>query len=238
VTTDADLRYAFACPSCAASFSISLAKIPPVQARFSCPRCGKGMDFPSRDEARVYMLLQSGESNPAASPATPEPEPEPEAEPKPPPPPPAAPVPPSRPAPVPAAKAEPVAPGAEKRYAVDKKGFENDSFDRRAMSKLIRTGALNEFDQVLPGEGAPAVRAGDLPELKSLFELRKTSRAVPPPVCRKHTDVLAHYQCINTERPLCDECAPAKQFGGTTVRVCEHCGGNARDLHAAPGDLS
>ena len=89
----------------------------------------------------------------------------------------------------------------------------------------------------VPGEAA-AVRAVELPELKSLFELRKTARTTPPPVCRKHTDVLAHYQCLDTGRPLCDGCAPAKKFGGTTVRVCDHCGGNARDLHAAPGDLS
>lgn len=243
MTTDADLRYAFACPSCAASFSITLEKIPPVQARFSCPRCGKGMDFPSREEARIYMLLQSGESVPEPAPAPPQPEPEPEPEPPPPPPPPpappAAPAPaPSRPAPAPpAATAEPAPLNAEKRYAVDKTGFENDSFDRRAMSKLIRTGALNEFDQVRPGAAA-AVRAADLPELKSLFELRKTAKTTPPPVCRKHTDVLAHYQCTDSGRPICDECAPEKKFGGTAVRVCDHCGGNARDLHAAPGDLS
>ena len=105
------------------------------------------------------------------------------------------------------------------------------------MSKLIRTGALNEVDQVRPGDGSP-VRAADLPELRSLFELRKTARATPPPVCRKHTDVLAHYQCLDSGRPLCDACAPEKKFGGTSVRVCDHCGGNARDLHAAPGDLS
>ncbi len=57
-------------------------------------------------------------------------------------------------------------------------------------------------------------------------------------VCRKHTDVVAHYQCKDSGRPLCDECAPEKKFGGTSVRVCDHCGGNVRDLHAAPGDLS
>ncbi|MEX0879968.1 MAG: MJ0042-type zinc finger domain-containing protein [Thermoanaerobaculia bacterium] len=239
MTSDADLRYAFECPSCAASFSITLAKIPPAQARFSCPRCGKGMDFPSRDEARVYMLLQSGEGAP---------NPEPEAERAAPAAPPIAPPPPPEPAALPprstpalvaaVAKADPpAAPDAEKRYAVDKPGFENDSYDRRSIRTLIRTGALNEVDPVRLGD-APPVRAADLADLKSLFELRKTARFTPPPVCRKHTDVLAHYRCGATARPLCDDCAPEKKFGGTVVRVCEHCGGNAGNLHAAPGDLS
>ena len=120
---------------------------------------------------------------------------------------------------------------------MDEKGFENDSFDRRAMSKLIRTAALNESHQVRSGAAA-AVRAADLPELKSLFELRKTARTTPPPVCRKHTDVVAHYQCMDSGRTICDQCAPEKKFGGTSVRVCDHCGGNVRDLHAAPSDLS
>ncbi len=238
--TDDDLRYTFACPTCAASFSISMAKVPPAQARFSCPRCGKSMDFPSRDEARAYARLQAGEG-PDGAPDAREAEGQPEAEPEPepaPPPPRAAEPPPARPASAaPAAMAEHAPPDAEKRYTVDKKGFENDSFDRRAMRNLIRTGALQESDAVRAGNAA-AMRAADLAELKSLFELRKTARAIPPPICRKHTEVLAHYQCRDTGRPLCDECAPEKKFGGTAVRVCDHCGGNAQDLHAAPGDLS
>src|SRR3954468_19744349 len=75
---DAELRYTFACPSCASSFSIALERIPPVQARFSCPKCGKPMDFPSRDEARVYIQLRgdggsaaAAASPPAAAPAPP-----------------------------------------------------------------------------------------------------------------------------------------------------------------------
>jgi predicted Zn finger-like uncharacterized protein len=212
--TDAS-RYTFSCPNCAGSFSISLERIPAVRARFGCPKCGKTMDFPSREEARGYLQLQAsgGETAPARESS-----------------PPAAPPLPPRPAPA-------ATPDAEKRYTVEKVGFENDSFDRRAMRTLIRTGALNENDLIAAG-GAAAVRADALPELRSLFELRKTARATPPPVCRKHTEVMAHYACVDTGRPLCDECAPEKKFGGTSVRVCEHCAGTARELHQAPGDLS
>src|SRR5205823_5404316 len=58
---EADLRYTFACPNCAGSFSIAIERIPPVRARFSCPKCGKPMDFPSREEARVYIRVQAQE---------------------------------------------------------------------------------------------------------------------------------------------------------------------------------
>ena len=78
---DSELRYSFSCPNCAGTFSISLAKIPPVQARFSCPKCGKAMDFPSREEARVYISLQG--SGTASAPAQPEPGPEAEPAPSP-----------------------------------------------------------------------------------------------------------------------------------------------------------
>ena len=122
-----------------------------------------------------------------------------------------------------------------KTYVVDKKGFEGDELDRRAMRQLIRTGAINESDMVVVG-GSAAIRADTVPELKSLFELRKTARAVPPPVCPKHIDQLAHYLCNDSGRALCEECAEEKKFGGTSVRVCAHCGGPASDLHAAPGD--
>ncbi len=217
---DEDLRYTFSCPSCGGSFSISLAKIPPVQARFSCPKCSKAMDFPSRDEARVYIQLQAGGGAPAADP--------------PPPPPPAparASAPPAVPDPMDGTGTQ-----SGKTYRVEQKGFENDEYDRRAMRSLIRTGAVNEGDMVAAGI-AGAARADSIPELRSLFELRKTARTTPPPVCRKHTDRMAHYQCGGTGRPLCEECAEEKKFGGTSVRVCAHCGGQASDLHEAPGDI-
>ena len=250
---DSELRYTFACPSCASSFSISLERIPPVQARFSCPKCGKPMDFPSRDEARVYIQLQGGDA-PAVipAPASAPPPPLPAAPPPPSPPPPIQAAPPEPPKPAAAAPAErPAAPAspaartsietpeapAEKSYRVDRKGFENDVYDRRAMRTLIRTMAVNENDPIAVGD-ASAVRAADVPELRSLFELRKTARATPPPVCRKHTDVMAHYACGDTSRPLCEECAPEKKFGGTALRVCDHCGGTARELHEAPADIS
>jgi hypothetical protein len=229
-------RYVFSCPSCGGSFSLSIEKIPPVRARFACPKCGKAMDFPSRDEARVLLELQAKGAEAAASPepppaAAPAPMPRPAS---PPPPPPSRP--PAR-ASGDTPLAPPVTPEAEKRYTVNRTGFENDSFDRRAMRTLIRTGALSENDFVSAG-GAAAARADTFPELKSLFELRKTARTTPPPVCRKHVEVLAHYVCVDTGRPVCEDCAPEKKFGGTTVRVCAHCGGTARDLHEAPGDLS
>lgn len=232
MTTDADLRYTFSCPSCAESFSITIAKIPPVQARFSCPKCGKAMDFPSRDEARVYVLLQSGQLPPEESEPVPFAAP-PEPVVPPPPPAPAKPTPPVAPA---LEKMDATGTEAGKVYRVEKQGFENDEFDRRAMRTLIRTAALNEGDMIAVGSAEP-VRADTLPELKSLFELRKTARTMPPPVCRKHIDRVAHYKCGDTGRPLCDECAEEKKFGGTSVRVCAHCGGTAGELHEAPGDM-
>jgi predicted Zn finger-like uncharacterized protein len=223
---DSDLRYTFACPSCAGSFSISLDKIPPVKARFNCPKCGKPMDFPSRDEARVYVRLQS-EGGAAASDPPPAPKPvAPRVSPPPPAGPARAPEPPARPRPAPI---EPEAPAAEKQYQVDRKGFENDVYDRRAMRNLIRTGAVNEFDSIRVGEGE-AVRAADLPELRSLFELRKTARTEPPPICRKHTDRVAFFTCVDSGRPICEECAEEKKFGGTVLRVCNHCGGTAQEI--------
>jgi hypothetical protein len=204
---ESDLRYTFSCPSCAESLSIPLAKIPPVQARFGCPKCGKQMDFPSRDEARVYAMLQGGASS---EPAEPEPAQARSA--------PKAPT----PAPEPAA-------AVEKVYRVELKGFENDTYDRRGMRNLIRTNGLNEADLVRLGDEAPR-RAVDVPELKSLFELRKSARGVPPPVCRKHTDQIAYYTCKDTGRPLCETCAAERKFGGTSVRVCEHCGGTVSEV--------
>ena len=100
------------------------------------------------------------------------------------------------------------------------------------MRNLIRSAGLVEDDPVAVDKD-PARRAGDLPELKSLFDLRKGSRLQPPTVCRKHTDQLAHYTCSGTGRPLCEPCAEEKKFGGTSVRVCEHCGGTVAELTVA-----
>jgi len=200
---DSDLRYTFSCPHCEGSFSITLAKIPPVQARFSCPRCGKPMDFPSREEARVYLVLQAGGGAAAPESALAAPE-------------------------APSAPGESAA-AAEKIYRIEMKGFENDAYDRRGMLNLIRTNGLNEADSVRLGDAAPR-RAVEFPELKSLFELRRTARVQPPAVCRKHTDKLAHYVCTETGRPLCEGCASERKFGGTSVRVCEHCGGTVSEV--------
>jgi predicted Zn finger-like uncharacterized protein len=223
---DSDLRYRFSCPTCSGSFSIALAKIPPVQARFSCPKCGKPMDFPSREEARVYISLQ--EAGGAATPSVPGPEPAPAPKPAP-----AAVAP---PAPPKAATHDPASGDstatAEKAYRVEKTGFENDTFDRRAMRNLIRSGGLLESDAVGAGTD-PARPASEFPELKSLFDLKKTSRIHPPTVCRKHTSELAHYACAGTGRPLCEACAEEKKYGGTSVRVCEHCGGTVDELPVA-----
>src|SRR5262249_15313115 len=57
--SDPELSYTFTCPNCAGNLSIPLEKIPPVQARFRCPHCHKPMDFPSREQARVYAQLQT-----------------------------------------------------------------------------------------------------------------------------------------------------------------------------------
>ena len=203
---DSDLRYTFSCPNCAESLSIPLAKIPPVQARFGCPRCGKQMDFPSRDEARVYASLQGGAGAPPLESETATAQP--------------------------SAKTSTAAPessASRNLYRVELKGFENDAYDRRGLRNLIRTNGLNEGDSVRLGEAAPR-RAAEFPELKSLFELRKSARAVPPPACRKHTDQIAYYTCTDTGRPLCEGCASERKFGGTSVRVCEHCGGTVSEV--------
>jgi hypothetical protein len=43
---------------------------------------------------------------------------------------------------------------------------------------------------------------------------------------------VAHFVCHDTDRPLCEECAPEKKFGANTTRVCAHCGGTIDDLSA------
>jgi predicted Zn finger-like uncharacterized protein len=237
---DSDPRYSFTCPNCAGSFSISLGKIPPVQARFSCPKCGKAMDFPSRDEARVYISLQGGGGEAAETPAATARTAPVEAEPAPTPRPAAPAAAPLRPAapPAPRAPSPPLeslgdsTATSQKSYRVEKKGFENDVYDRRSMRNIIRSGGLNENDSVAI-DSDPARRAGEIPELKSLFDLRKNSRVQPPSVCGKHTDRVAHYVCAGTDRPLCEECAAEKKYGGASVRVCEHCGGTVNELPVA-----
>lgn len=215
--SDAELRYTFTCPNCKGNFSITLDRVPPVQARFRCPHCKKPMDFPSRDEARVYARLQKQEA--AAGGKGPE-----------------TPVPDDA-TPVPAAAAAVVSESAQPpenaRFKVLKHGYEDDVFDRRGLRNLIRTGAVTEHDRlsVNDGEGSPA---GELPYLKSLFGLRKTSTAEPPPCCRTHPDKVAFFQCTTSARPLCEDCAPEKKFGGTIIRVCSHCGGTAAELSSAP----
>ena len=205
------LKYTFTCPSCAGNFSIALEKIPPVQARFRCPHCQKPMDFPSRDEARVYARLQAKSGRP---PDTPKAARETVA--------------------APAAPRDDAGgmPPATTRFQIQKSGFEKDVYDRRGMRNLIRTAAIEESDLVRIDD-AEAVRAGTLPYLKSLFALRKQARGTPPPCCRTHTEKVAFFQCQDTGRPLCEECAPEKKFGATSIRVCQHCGGTAGEVASA-----
>jgi hypothetical protein len=110
-----------------------------------------------------------------------------------------------------------------KSFRVDKRGWEDDYFDRRGVRNLIRTGELVEGDRVF-FEGN-WLEAGKVPELKSLFDLRRSSKFVPPRGCRTHTDRIAHFACHDTGRPLCEECAPERKVGSGMVRVCAHCGG-------------
>jgi predicted Zn finger-like uncharacterized protein len=222
--TESDLHYTFTCPSCSGNFSILLDRIPPVQARFRCPHCQQPMDFPSREEARVYARLQV--QNTAAAPDPPPPADPPES-------------PPARtkaPAwiPPPAGSLAPDPPdaAAAQRFRVEKQGFENDIFDRRGIRNLIRTEEVAETDFVSVNE-ASAIPAADVPYLKSLFKLRATSAVTPPPRCRTHTEKLAFYKCQDTARPLCEECAPEKKYGNSILHVCAHCGGTAQELAPA-----
>jgi predicted Zn finger-like uncharacterized protein len=141
-----ELSYSFTCPSCAGTFSILLERIPPVQARFRCPHCKQPMDFPSREEARVYARLQV-DAPPSASPKpAPVPAPAPAAvkTPPPAPPPPVAP-PPARPSRMSARESSVAAdngsnqPPDSARFRVEKPGFESDEYARRALRNLIRT---------------------------------------------------------------------------------------------------
>jgi hypothetical protein len=194
------------------------------------------MDFPSREEARVYARLQAeGQAAPAkpAAAADSTPTPAPAAAPRP------TAAPPSRPSSGPAAAPErststltlEESPNANEnvRFRVAKTGFESDVFDRRAMRNLIRAGEVDDTDKVHVDDGPPTA-AGEIPFLKSLFSLRKTARVTPPTCCRTHTDRVAHFKCRENNRPLCEDCAPEKKFGGTTIRVCNHCGGTATEM--------
>ena len=44
---------------------------------------------------------------------------------------------------------------------------------------------------------------------------------------------VAFYRCVDSSRPLCEECAPSKTFSNTTIRVCQHCGGTVAALAKA-----
>jgi hypothetical protein len=112
---------------------------------------------------------------------------------------------------------------------VEKPGFESDVFDRRGIRNLIRTGEVVEADLLRVDDSEP-VPAETLPYLKSLFNLARAQPSQPPSCCRTHTDKIAFFRCQATERPLCEACAPEKKFGGSTIRVCQHCGGTATDL--------
>jgi predicted Zn finger-like uncharacterized protein len=204
-------RYNFICPNCSGNFSIQLERIPPVQARFRCPHCQEPMDFPSREEARLHIRLQAEAAAPAAPKAA------------------------SAPAPArltPSPNAESFAAAEGLRFRVEKPGFQSDVFDRKDIRNLIRTREIRETDRIRVDEAGP-VAASDIPFLKSLFVLAKAQKVEPPTCCRTHTDRVAFFRCHDTSRPLCEPCAPEKKFGGQTIRVCQHCGGTAVDLHVA-----
>jgi len=167
------------------------------------------MDFPSREEARLYIRLQAERGGAPRGEA-------------------------SKPAgfaarSTPSDGGEAVAPGASVRFRIEKPGYQSDVFDRRGMRNLIRTGEVIENDRVRVDASGP-VPAGDLPYLKSLFSLSRAQTVRPPACCRSHTDKMAFFRCHDTGRPLCEDCAPEKKFGGQTIRVCQHCGGTAVDL--------
>ncbi len=204
---DAEQYYIFTCPTCSGNLSILLERIPPVQARFRCPHCKEPMDFPSREEARVYARLQTQKAEAAASRAQPRET---------------------------ATEEEGGVgfPGANARFRLEKPGFEMDLYDRRAIRNLIRTGELLETDSIHVDGGEP-VLAGDQPYLRSLFSLRRASTAKPPICCRTHTDKVAFFKCRESGRPLCEDCAPERKFGGTKIRVCNHCGQSAGEFSQA-----
>jgi hypothetical protein len=209
---DSDLIYTFTCPSCAGNFSTPLEKIPPVQARFPCPHCKQPMDFPSRDQARVYAKLQAQARVGVAPGPTTDRHTAPPREEMP-----------------PLTLDEAGGPTADTRFRVEKPGFEADVFDRRSIRQLIRTAEILENDRIRVDDGEP-VAAGSVKYLHSMFLMRREARVHPPTVCRSHTDKVAFFRCRDSGRPLCEDCAPEKKFGGTTIRVCSHCGGTSTEL--------
>jgi predicted Zn finger-like uncharacterized protein len=217
-------RYEFTCPNCSDSFSIPLDRMPPVQARFRCPKCKEPMDFPSREEARAQLKLRAELKSTGAAAASGQ---LPKSDPAPPPKPAGsgARVTPAGGAP----RVTPTDPAEALQFRVEKPGFQSDVFDRRGVRNLIRTGEVLETDRVRVNTSAP-VPAGDLPYLKSLFSLAKTQTARPPVCCRTHTDKIAFFRCHDSGRPLCETCAPEKKFGGQTLRVCQHCGGTTTEI--------
>jgi hypothetical protein len=170
------------------------------------------MDFPSRDEARQQIRLQAESGgSPVSGTAPPsggsggEPQP---------------------------AAAVPDGSGTATegvRFRVDKPGFQSDVFDRRGIRNLIRTSEILETDGIRVDD-SEAVPAADIPYLKSLFSLARQQKTRPPACCRTHTNKVAFFRCHDSRRPLCEECAPEKKFGGSNLRVCQHCGGTAEDL--------
>ncbi len=168
------------------------------------------MDFPSREEARLHLQLQKEKAGAASTPAAAPPDPDP-AE----------------------ATGGGSSPGATAaggtRFRIEKHGYQTDVFDRKGIRNLIRTRELLETDRIQV-DSSGSVPAGDLPYLKSLFSLARAQRIRPPACCRTHTDRVAFFRCHDTGRPLCEDCAPEKKFGGATIRVCQHCGGAAQDI--------
>ena len=196
---DAEQYYVFTCPSCSGNVSILLERIPPVQARLPCPHCEAPIDYPSREQARVSSgQLRREKADPG---------------------------PPRAAARDTSSEEEGGAgfPGANAQFRIEKPGFESDVYDRRAIRNLIRTGEVREGDSIRVDGGEP-VLAGDLAYLKSLFNLRRTTTLRPPVGCRTHTDRVAFFKCRESGRPLCEDCAPERKFGGTALRVCNHCG--------------
>jgi predicted Zn finger-like uncharacterized protein len=209
---ESESRYKFTCPNCSDSFSIQLDRIPPVQARFRCPKCKEPVDFPSREEARAQMKLRAElnstgamtadsqlPTSDAGAPATP------------------------------AVSDAPAESAEALQFRVEKPGFESDVFDRRGIRNLIRAREVVETDLVRVNTAEP-VPAGNVPHLKSLFALAKTQTTQPPVCCRTHTDKVAFFRCHDSGRPLCEECAPEKKFGEQMLRVCQHCGGTAAEI--------
>ncbi len=189
---------------------------PAVQARFRCPHCQQPMDFPSREEARVYARLQAegGEARGLPNPPAP---------------PPASGSRRSGPLRGRSRRRSPTPPPPGSASASRSRGSRTTCSTAAAFGTSSARARSCEADFVSVDEAAP-VSAGQVPFLKSLFKLRATSSVAPPARCRTHTDQLAFYKCQDTARPLCEECAQEKKFGNAVARVCAHCGGHIQEL--------